>query len=214
VILYQTRVVLAVWIEKVSTASSFTAYFNVATIRSKDNRLGANADAYVEALCSTYDEARGVLKRTGSCWINIGDTYIQKDLALIPARFALAMKARGWILRNDVIWRKTRSLPNPAKDRLANKHEHIYHFVIGDEYYYDLDSIRQPHKANSLKRVQSAIKVSHKGRYGKDEGARGRTIDALDEKSALHGKGKNPGDVFDACPSNAADVTWQPTQPN
>jgi len=115
------------------------------------------------------------------------------------------MKARGWILRNDVIWRKTRSLPNPAKDRLANKHEHIYHFVIGDEYYYDLDSIRQPHKANSLKRVQSAIKVSHKGRYGKDEGARGRTIDALDEKSALHGKGKNPGDVFDACPSNAAD---------
>src|SRR5882672_7340179 len=161
-VLYQgdARVVLAgMDRESVDCIIGSPPYFNVRDYKVEGQiGLEPTLDAYVEALCSTYDEARGVLKRTGSCWINIGDTYIQKDLALIPARFALAMKARGWILRNDVIWRKTRSLPNPAKDRLANKHEHIYHFVIGDEYYYDLDSIRQPHKANSLKRVQSAIK--------------------------------------------------------
>jgi site-specific DNA-methyltransferase (adenine-specific) len=167
--------------------------------------LEPTVEAYIEALCSVYDAARVVLKGTGSCWVNMGDIYIDKDLALMPARFALAMKARGWILRNDVIWRKTRTLPNPAKDRLVSKHEHIFHFVKDAQYYYDLDSIRLPHKPNSLKRVKSVIKVSHKGRYGKDEGARGRTIDALDESSALHAKGKNPGDVFDACPSNAAD---------
>jgi DNA modification methylase len=115
------------------------------------------------------------------------------------------MKSRGWILRNDVIWRKTRCLPHPVKDRLINTHEHIYHVVKSGEYYYDLDSIRLPHAESSLNRVKSKINVSHKGRYGEDEGNRGRTIDFLNEKSAVHPKGRNPGDVFDACPSNAAD---------
>ncbi len=181
-------------------------YFNVRDYN-VDGQIGLEAtlEEYIAALCSVYDAAMPVLKRTGSCWVNIGDMYIAKDLALVPFRFALAMKARGWILRNDVIWRKTRTLPNPAKDRLVNKHEHVFHFVRSTPYYYDLDSIRLPHKQNSIQRVQSAIKVSHRGRYGADKGAMGRTIDALDETSALHAKGKNPGDVFDACPSNSAD---------
>lgn len=162
-------------------------------------------DEYLDRLCSVYDTAKRVLKPTGSCWVVIGDLYLEKDLALLPARFALELKKRGWILRNDVIWRKTRCLPHPVKDRLINTHEHIYHFVLGRDYYYDLDSIRLPHATTSLNRVKSKIRVSHKGRYGKDEGNRGRTIDFLDETSAVHPKGRNPGDVFDACPSSAAD---------
>jgi DNA modification methylase len=160
---------------------------------------------YLDSLCGVYAEAKRVLKRTGSCWVVIGDLYLDKNLIMLPARFAIAMQAQGWIVRNDVIWRKTRSLPHPVKDRLINTHEHIYHFVKNREYYYDLDSIRVPHAASSLNRVKSKITVSHKGRYGEDEGNRGRTIDALNEKSAVHPNGRNPGDVFDACPSNAAD---------
>jgi site-specific DNA-methyltransferase (adenine-specific) len=53
--------------------------------------------------------------------------------------------------------------------------------------------------------VKSRIRVGHKGRYGDDRGNRGRTIDALNERSAIHPKGRNPGDVFEACPSNDAD---------
>jgi site-specific DNA-methyltransferase (adenine-specific) len=162
-------------------------------------------DAYIARMCDAYDAAKHVLKRSGSCWVVIGDLYQEKDLVLLPGRFALEMKRRGWILRNDVIWRKTRCLPHPVKDRLINTHEHIFHFVVSENYYYDLDSIRLPHAASSINRVKSKIKVSHKGRYGKDAGNRGRTIDFLDETSAVHPKGRNPGDVFDACPSNAAD---------
>lgn len=167
--------------------------------------LESSVDEYVQALCAVYDRAKTVLKRTGSCWVNIGDLYLDKNLVLLPARFAIEMQRRGWIVRNDVIWRKTRCLPHPVKDRLISTHEHVFHFVKAHEYYYDLDSIRVPHAPNSLTRVKSKISISHKGRYGDDPGNRGRTIDALDETSAVHPKGRNPGDVFDACPSNAAD---------
>lgn len=167
--------------------------------------IEVTVEAYLDNLCSAYDVAKSVLKPIGSCWVVIGDLYIEKDLVLLPARFALEMKRRGWILRNDVIWRKTRCLPHPVKDRLINTHEHIFHFVTSSDYYYDLDSIRLPHSPSSIHRIKSKIRVSHKGRYGRDEGARGRTIDFLDEKSAVHPKGRNPGDVFDACPSSAAD---------
>ena len=164
-----------------------------------------SVDDYIHALCSIYDLAKEVLKSTGSCWVNIGDMYIDKDLALLPHRFAVEMQRRGWIVRNDIIWRKTRCLPNPVKDRLLTTHEHIFHFVKSKKYHYDLDSIRVPHAASSINRVKSKINVAHKGRYGDDPGNRGRTIDALDETSAIHAKGRNPGDVFEACPSNAAD---------
>lgn len=162
-------------------------------------------DEYLKSLCDVYEHANRVLKPTGSCWVVIGDLYIDKNLVLLPARFAIAMQARGWMVRNDVIWRKTRCLPHPVKDRLISTHEHIFHFVKSSNYYYDLDSIRLPHAKSSINRVKSKINVSHKGRYGEDEGNRGRTIDSLNEKSAIHSKGRNPGDVFDACPSNAAD---------
>lgn len=167
--------------------------------------LESTVDEYLRNLCSTYGEAKRVLKRSGSCWVVIGDLYIDKNLVLLPARFALGMQAGGWILRNDVIWRKTRCLPHPVKDRLISTHEHVFHFVRSREYYYDLDSIRLPHAPTSLNRVKAKIQISHKGRYGEDLGNRGRTIDALNESSAVHPLGRNPGDVFDACPSNAAD---------
>ncbi len=167
--------------------------------------LESSIEEYLENLCAAYDAAKRLLKPAGSCWVVIGDLYIEKNLVLLPARFALAMQSRGWMIRNDVIWRKTRCLPHPVKDRLINTHEHIYHFVKSKAYYYDLDSIRLPHAPTSLRRVQSKIRVSHKGRYGEDLGNRGRTIDFLDESSAVHPSGRNPGDVFDACPSNTAE---------
>ena len=32
-------------------------------------------DEYVENMCAIFDEAARVLKRTGTCFVNIGDTY-------------------------------------------------------------------------------------------------------------------------------------------
>jgi DNA modification methylase len=66
----------------------------------------------------------------------------EKQLLLIPARFAIAMQERRWILRNDLIWFKPNVPPRPEDDRLRLAHEHFFHFVkrpkIGRaKYYYD-----------------------------------------------------------------------------
>lgn len=73
----------------------------------------------------------------------MGGIRAEKNLLLIPARFAIAMHERGWILRNDVIWHKPNSVPRPEEDRLKSAHEHFFHFVkkpsLGRaSYYYDI----------------------------------------------------------------------------
>ena len=73
--------------------------------------------------------------------------YLQeKQLLLIPSRFAISMQDRRWILRNDLIWFKPNIPPRPERDRLRLSHEHFFHFVKKPkegraQYYYDLGSV-------------------------------------------------------------------------
>ena len=67
----------------------------------------------------------------------------EKQLLLIPARVAIEMQNRKWILRNDLIWYKPNVPPRPEKDRLALTHEHFFHFAKKPtegraKYYYNL----------------------------------------------------------------------------
>jgi DNA modification methylase len=59
----------------------------------------------------------------------MGGVRQEKQLLLIPARFAIAMQECGWILRNDLIWYKPNATPRPEGDRLKLAHEHFFHFV-------------------------------------------------------------------------------------
>lgn len=67
----------------------------------------------------------------------------EKQLLLIPARFAIAMQDQRWILRNDLIWYKPNVPPRPETDRLRLAHEHFFHFVKRPregraKYHYDI----------------------------------------------------------------------------
>lgn len=73
----------------------------------------------------------------------MGDYRQEKQLLLIPARFAIAMQSLRWILRNDMIWFKPNVPPRPETDRLRLSHEHFFHFVLRPKegrakYHYDL----------------------------------------------------------------------------
>lgn len=75
--------------------------------------------------------------------VPMGSYRQEKQLLLIPSRFAIAMQDRRWILRNDLIWHKPNVPPRPEKDRLRLAHEHFFHFVHKPtqgraRYYYDL----------------------------------------------------------------------------
>jgi DNA modification methylase len=71
----------------------------------------------------------------------------QKNLLLIPARFALAMQADGWILRSEIIWHKPNPMPESVTDRPTKAHEQIYLFSKQERYFYDADAVREPHTA-------------------------------------------------------------------
>lgn len=72
----------------------------------------------------------------------MGGIRQEKQLLLIPARVAIALQERRWILRNDLIWYKPNATPRPDGDRLKLAHEHFFHFVKRPtagraSYYYD-----------------------------------------------------------------------------
>lgn len=139
----------------------------------QDSQLGLEStpEAYIERLCAIFDEIRRVLKPTGTCWVNIGDTYYgggrnagnknpkikskqvrglvnlgdtvpgpkgqSKCLVQIPARFAIAMTDRGWILRNELIWHKPNAMPSSVRDRFTVDYEKIYFFTKSRRYYFE-----------------------------------------------------------------------------
>lgn len=98
----------------------------------------AHPDEYVTEIRKALKEWHRVLRPTGSVFLNIGDTYWKRTLAGIPGRIEVAATADGWILRNRIVWAKTGGMPEPARDRLANRHEYILHFIKRRDYYYDL----------------------------------------------------------------------------
>lgn len=95
------------------------------------------SEEYVAAIITAMAEWRRVLRLSGSVFLNIGDTYWQKSLQGIPSLVEASARKAGWKLRNRIIWVKKGGMPEPARDRLASRHEYILHFAI-DRYYYDL----------------------------------------------------------------------------
>lgn len=98
----------------------------------------ATVQEYVSSLLDALREWRRVLRKTGSVFLNIGDTYHRRNLAGVPGRIETAARDDGWIVRNRIIWAKSGGMPDPARDRLANRHEYILHLAVSRNYYYDM----------------------------------------------------------------------------
>jgi SAM-dependent methyltransferase len=105
-----------------------------------EDQIGQEAtpEEYVGEIRKALAEWRRVLRPTGSVFLNIGDTYWRRGLSGIPGRIEVAAVEDGWILRNRIIWAKTGGMPDPARDRLANRHEYVLHLAARRDYYYDL----------------------------------------------------------------------------
>jgi len=127
---------------------------------------------------------------------------------MIPSTLALVLRFDGWVVRNDIIWSKPNSMPASVKDRLTNRHEHIWFLVKGKRpedsaqklesflqvlstldiaephrYYFDLDSIRVPHKTQSLERYQRGV---NQKAFGKPyEGKFTGVEDQVEEKGGM-----------------------------
>lgn len=62
----------------------------------------------------------------------------RKSLIGIPWRVALAIQAKGWILRSAAIWHRPGSLGEPtAKDRPWRTYEHVFIFSKNPRYWFN-----------------------------------------------------------------------------
>ena len=140
-----------------------------------DGQLGLEEtpEEYVEKMVKVFREIKRVLKKDGTVWLNLGDSYSSggrtsttnqslrgnknygvtrpkpnkeikpKDLIGIPWRVAFALQADGWYLRQDIIWHKPAPMPESVTDRCTKAHEYIFLLSKSAKYYYDNDAIAE-----------------------------------------------------------------------
>ena len=94
----------------------------------------------------------------------------EKDLIGIPWMFAFAMRADGWYLRQDIIWNKPNPMPESVRDRCTKAHEYMFLFSKNQNYYFDVDAIKEPtRRKRSVWNVQvRPYKGSHFAVYPPD----------------------------------------------
>ena len=72
------------------------------------------------------------------------DGYLRpKQLLMIPARFAIGLCDREWILRNDITWHKPNAQLGPWHDRVSSTSERLFMFAKSRRYEYDTRLARQ-----------------------------------------------------------------------
>lgn len=141
-------------------------------------QLGLEPDfnLYIKHLCDIFDEVKRVLRKDGTCWVNLGDTYggnnsrgsnggragfgneregvfvrfESKNLCNIPSRFSIEMQNRGWILRNKIIWHKPNCMPSSVTDRFTVDFEEIFFFVKNKKYWFEqqTEELANPMRTN------------------------------------------------------------------
>lgn len=181
---------------------------------------------FIQNLVDVGNEVYRVLKPTGSFYLNLGDTFSgggtgqkqsevketqtspmdksnigfqSKCKMLIPHRVAISLIDEGWICRNDIVWSKPNSMPESVTDRRSTTFEYVFHFVKQQDYYYDLDSIREPYKEVSKKRSEYSFDGSNNYDPGNAEGFSEETV-------ASNPQGKNPGDIQEVTTANYSDA--------
>jgi DNA modification methylase len=114
-----------------------------------------------------------------------------KCLVQLPARFALAMIERGWILRNEIIWHKPNCLPQSAHDRFTVDFERLFFFVKQRHYYFRQQFEPLQGRDRLLQRLINP--ESHRKRIYGDKyvaAINPRTAEASRLRILLHGRNK------------------------
>jgi DNA modification methylase len=83
-----------------------------------------------------------------------------KDLIGIPWMLAFALRADGWYLRQDIIWHKPNPMPESVRDRCTKAHEYIFLLSKSERYFFDSEAMKEPVKAESLKRAKAGFRTS------------------------------------------------------
>ena len=105
--------------------------------------LEETPEEFIAGMVGVFAEVKRVLRDDGTLWVNIGDTYVDKNLIGIPWMLAIALRLDGWVLRQDIIWSKPSPMPEAVVDRCCKAHEYIFLLSKQKTYYFDPVAIKE-----------------------------------------------------------------------
>ena len=76
-----------------------------------------------------------------------------KDLMMVPHRLAIALQDDGWWVRDAIVWAKQGGMPSSVTDRCTSSYEMIFMLAKSENYYCDMNAVKQP------------LATTSKGRY-------------------------------------------------
>ena len=151
--------------------------------------LEENFNLYLAHLLAIFGECKRVLRKDGTMFINIGDSYggnnsrasnngragygnqregvfkvngvPAKSLLGIPERLAIRLTDElNLIRRNTIIWHKPNCIPSSCKDRFTMDFEYIYFFSKSGKYYFEQQF--EPLKQVSIDRAKRGVSENNK----------------------------------------------------
>lgn len=185
--------------ESVDCIITSPPYYQLRVYGNSENELGKEdtPQQYITNLMKVFDECKRVLKKDGTLFINISDTYNgtcvkneldsketyndysqrknsnvikKKSLMAIPSRLEVAMVDSGWVLRNEIIWHKPNAMPNSVKDRFTVDFEKIFFFTKSEKYYFNqIKEIMKTNDITSPRGSKGVIVQENSGRRKQDK---------------------------------------------
>jgi DNA modification methylase len=148
-----------------------------------DRQLGLEAtlNEYLATMVAVFRKIRRVMRNDAVAFINMGDSYQDKQLLMMPARLALALQADGWWLRSDVIWAKPNPMPESCTDRPTSAYEHVFLLTKSARYFWDADAVRE--EAEYGRRQWSNVDGNLRRAGGNPDGMPSATVSGGDPSS-------------------------------
>ena len=163
-----------------------------------DNQLGQEETVheYIDKLIEIMGECYRVLKKDGTLFVVISDTFngnkkgktdakisyvkdqtvkkkqdgiMYKSLLGVPSRFDIRMIDSGWVKRNEIIWHKPNAMPSSVNDNFTIDYEKVFFYTKESTYYFN--QLKEPMKTtdNSSPRGSKGVVGNlNKGRRKQD----------------------------------------------
>ena len=91
-----------------------------------------------------------------------------KDLLMIPAQVALALRSDGWYLRQSMPWVCRNKMPESASDRPSTACETVFLLTREASYFFDMEAVKRPVTTADSQRTTGTYNTA--ARYGARNG--------------------------------------------
>jgi len=164
----------------------------------------ARVEAYVLHLLEVFDLVYKKTRRSGSLWVNLGESYDHGMPLGVPEWFLHMMsRTRPWLLINKVIWYKYDAMAESQKRRFSQKWEPFYWFVKDlERYYFNENAAKIPVTKSTVERMKYDFNPGKSQAVSRMAGVIGDMSDKVDQYLQ---KGANCGDLW-AMPTNKLRV--------